>query len=52
MDRIIKEAIKIELQPNNINREYGFFLSRPRKPLICDLRERKQALDKKTDALR
>jgi hypothetical protein len=28
MDHIIKEVIKIELHPNNINREDGFSLSR------------------------
>jgi hypothetical protein len=45
MDQIIREAIEIELQPN-INREDGFALSRSQKPLIHDLRQRKQTLTK------
>jgi hypothetical protein len=44
MDQIIREARQIELHPNNINREDGFSLSRSWKPLICDLREQKQAM--------
>jgi hypothetical protein len=39
MDRIIRKAIEIELHPNNINREDGFYVSRSRKPLIRNLRE-------------
>jgi hypothetical protein len=34
MDRIVREAIEIELDPYNINREGGFCLSKTWKPLI------------------
>jgi hypothetical protein len=34
MDRIVREAIEIELHPFNIDREGGFCLSRSWKPLI------------------
>jgi hypothetical protein len=44
MDQIIREARHIELHSNNINREDGFPLSRSWKPLICDLRQQKQAM--------
>jgi hypothetical protein len=39
MDHIIREAIEIELQPNNMNREVGFCLSKSWKPLICSLKK-------------
>jgi hypothetical protein len=34
MDRIVREAIEIELHPYNINREGDFCLSKSWKPLI------------------
>jgi hypothetical protein len=35
MDQMIREARKIKLYPNNMNREDGFCLGNSRKPLIC-----------------
>ena len=41
MNRLVSEAIEIEMHPDNINRFGGFKLSRYWKPLPQSLRERK-----------
>jgi hypothetical protein len=38
MNRIVREAIEIELRPYNINREGGISLSKSRKPLNVSLK--------------
>jgi hypothetical protein len=38
VDRIIMEAIEIELHPNNMNKETGFCLNKSWKPIICSLK--------------
>ena len=39
VERLIREAVGIELNPNNMNREDGLTLNRSRKPLLRLLRE-------------
>jgi hypothetical protein len=39
MDRIVREAVEIELHCNNMNKEVGFCLSKLYKPLICSLKK-------------
>jgi hypothetical protein len=47
-DRSVREPTEIELHPDNMNSEDGFFLLRSWKTIIRDVKERKQALTKNT----
>jgi len=42
MVRLIREAIEIEMHPNNINRDGGFNLSTSWKPLVHNLKKKRE----------
>ena len=42
MESLIRDAIEIEMHPNNINRDGGFNLSKSWKPLLHNLKKKRE----------